>query len=108
MLKNEALSINQAPDGVWRLKVVPVKFPVALLFKVIVLLLVLNEVITVLAGRLALSINNEDVVKLKLLTLVIIFEPMLKLPVIEFGKLLKDGTDKDPFLSKAILFLNIY
>ena len=74
------------------------------MFKVIVLLLVLNEVITVLAGRLALSINNEDVVKLKSLTLVIIFEPILKLPVIEFRKLLKDGTNKDPFLSDDILF----
>ena len=51
-----------------------------------------------------LSINNEDVVKLKSLTLVIIFEPILKLPVIEFRKLLKDGTNKDPFLSDDILF----
>jgi hypothetical protein len=108
MLKNEALSINQAPDGVCRLKVVPVKFPVAFLSKVIVLLLVLNEVITVLAGRLALSINNEDVVKLKSLTLVIIFEPILKLPVIEFGKLLKVVTDRDPFLSDDILYLKLF
>jgi hypothetical protein len=33
---------------------------------------------------------------------------MLKLPVIEFGKLLKVVTDRDPFLSDDILYLKLF